>query len=224
MSHLPIVRSGQPGPVQIENWSPAATDDTTFDYNALDPNIAALVQSRTVTIRARKQRVCADLVELGHDLLDVKESLPHGQFHNWLKAEFGWSERTARNYMSLANTFGHLDPATLAGAEPTALSLLASPSTPEDVRDHFITQAEHGETITARDVRNALSDVVPSHRPNPLHRWFTQTYNLDRPPSEREVKRDISSYDETERPHVARLYAALGKVLLEAATPFLERR
>jgi hypothetical protein len=207
-----------------EDRPPAATDDTRFDYTTLDADTEAYVRSRTATIRARGQRLCGDLVGMGNDLRAVKDSLPHGQFHNWLELEFGWSERTARNYMALADAFGHLNPATLAGSEITALQLLASSSTPEDVRDDFITQAERGESITVRDVRGALSDAVPSRRSDPLDRWFTQTYNLDRPPSTRDVRRDIQAYDESERPHVVRLYVALGKALLEAATPYLERR
>jgi Protein of unknown function (DUF3102) len=35
----------------------------------------------------------------------AKELLGHGNFMSWLKAEFRWSERTARNYMSLAAHF-----------------------------------------------------------------------------------------------------------------------
>jgi len=215
-----MIQGGQPVSLNLEGRPHPATGATRFDYATLDADTAAYVRSRTATIRARGQRLCDDLVGMGRDLLDVKDSLPRGQFHIWLKAEFGWSERTARNYMALADTFGHLNPATLAGSEPTALYLLASPSTPEDVRDDFITQAEHGESITVRHVRDALSDAVPSRQSDALDRWFTQTYKLDRPPSTREVRRDIDAYDESERPHVARFYAALGKAFIEAAQQF----
>jgi ParB-like chromosome segregation protein Spo0J len=40
----------------------------------------------------------------------------------------------------------------------------------------------------------------PCSAPDPLDRWFSQTNRLDRPPSTRDVKRDINSYDESERP------------------------
>jgi hypothetical protein len=42
-----------------------------------------------------------DIIEVGNDLQAVKDALPHGQFLPWLKAEFGWSERSAQNFMSV---------------------------------------------------------------------------------------------------------------------------
>lgn len=57
--------------------------------------------------------------------------------------------------------------------------------------------------------------------PDPLDHWFTQTYNLDRTPSARDVRRDIDAYDEAERPEVARVYAETGEALIEASTLYL---
>jgi hypothetical protein len=45
------------------------------------------------------------VVKIGQELLGVKESLPHGQFLPWLRAEFGWVERTAYN-VSVAERCG----------------------------------------------------------------------------------------------------------------------
>ncbi len=232
MSDLHTVQSGQSVSISLDDQLPNVTNDTTFDYDALDPETAAYVRSRTATMRARGQRLCADLVGMGNDLLDVKASLPHGQFGAWLETEFGWSERTARNYMALAETFGRLDSATLAGAEPTALYLLASPSTPDDVRDDFIAKAEHGEPITVRDVRDALSDAVPSRRPDPLrqlvglaYRAYSDRYGrtmlgLGAAGNPRAFRRQIESYPDDERPAVARALAAFGAACVEAAKPY----
>lgn len=57
--------------------------------------------------------------------------------------------------------------------------------------------------------------------PDPLDRWFTQTYNLDRTPSVRDVRRDIDAYDDSERLNVAKVYAAIGKALVESSAPYL---
>ena len=51
-------------------------------------------------IRERVKKTVEDIIDVGNDLLAVKEALPHGQFGPWLKAEFGWSERSAQNFMS----------------------------------------------------------------------------------------------------------------------------
>lgn len=56
-------------------------------------------------IRKRTQKGVLMLVENGRDLLLVKEKMGHGNFGTWLKREFGWSERTAQNYMSATKAY-----------------------------------------------------------------------------------------------------------------------
>ena len=46
-----------------------------------------------------------DVVEIGRELIAVKEAIGHGNFTPWLNEQFGWTERTARNYMSVAEQF-----------------------------------------------------------------------------------------------------------------------
>ena len=63
------------------------------------------VRSAADRIRERVKKTVEDIIEVGNDLLAVKEALPHGQFLPWLRAEFGWSERSAQNFMSVAEQF-----------------------------------------------------------------------------------------------------------------------
>lgn len=59
-------------------------------------------------------------------------ALEHGQFRAWLRGEFGWSERMAQNFMSVAERFG---PKTEIIADLTiqltVVYLLAAPSVPD---------------------------------------------------------------------------------------------
>ncbi len=207
-----------------------------FDYSALDVETSAYVQSRTATIRARGRRICADLIALGKDLLDVKASLSHGLFGAWLESEFGWSDRTARNYMEIAKVFGHLDPETLASFELTALYALARTTVAEDIRDDFIAQAEHGELVSVRDVRDVLSDSMPRSRSDPIQRLVGLAYRAygDRygrtllgfgaDGNPRAFRRQIESYSEDERWDVATALAAFGSAIVEASKPYLATR
>src|SRR6266404_1178418 len=77
-----------------------------FDYSPLDTQVAERLQSAAQRIRGKLQRTLEDIIEIGNDLLAVKESLAHGQFGKWLRAEFGWGDRMARNFMSVAERFG----------------------------------------------------------------------------------------------------------------------
>jgi hypothetical protein len=75
----------------------------TFDYAALPPDVVTEAQGAAERIRTR---IRAAIVDVGADLIGVKDRLPHGAFSVWLKAEFGMTERTAQNYMSAAALAG----------------------------------------------------------------------------------------------------------------------
>jgi hypothetical protein len=85
-------------------------------------------------IRRLAKNVVRDVVDIGRRLTEAKARCGHGNWLQWLKREFDWSERTARHFMGvyeLSETanFADLEPLNLA-----SLYLLASPSTPESVR------------------------------------------------------------------------------------------
>jgi hypothetical protein len=60
----------------------------------------------------------------------------------WIDREFGWSERTARNFMSVHEMLSSKS-ATVAdlAIDAKALYALAAPSTPEDVQADVIERA-----------------------------------------------------------------------------------
>jgi hypothetical protein len=64
-----------------------------FNYDLLETKVADKVRASADRIRERINKTVEDIIAVGNDLLAVKDSLEHGQFGPWLKAEFGWSER-----------------------------------------------------------------------------------------------------------------------------------
>lgn len=101
---------------------------------------------------------------MGNDLLAVKEALPHGQFGPWLKAEFGWSERSAQNFMSVAERFKSAKFADLP-IQPSAAYLLAAPAGPDEAREVAIEKAEAGEEITFATARKIVAEARKKRRP-----------------------------------------------------------
>jgi hypothetical protein len=77
-----------------------------FDYRELAGDDAARLRDAAERIRHRIRKQLDDIVQIGRDLIEVKAALPHGQFTRWLAAEFSWTDRTARNYMNVAEAFG----------------------------------------------------------------------------------------------------------------------
>ena len=92
------------------------------------------MQQRTDEIRALMRRTAEDIIAIGRKLSEVKARLGHGQFLAWLEAEFGWHRCTANRFMQVAEAFSAVEMSQIATFAPSALYLLAAPSTPETAR------------------------------------------------------------------------------------------
>lgn len=127
-----------------------------FDYSVLDNETAQIARDVADAIRQRNRRGNALAIEIGNDLLGVKERLGHGNFGKWLKAEFDWSERTAQRFMQAAEAFkGKSD--TVAVLPAATMYRLSAPSTPVEIRERVISDLEAGKPIDPQKVQNAIA-------------------------------------------------------------------
>lgn len=126
---------------------PLDSSTLDFDYSQLDLETSVFIREQTREIRGLMRRTAQGIVDVGQKLLDIKEKLGHGNFLNWLKQEFDWSELTAQRFMQVARRF---ESANLLDLEiaPSALYILSAPSTPESVREEAFSRAKAGESIT----------------------------------------------------------------------------
>lgn len=108
-----------------------------FDYSSLDEAKRVRIQVKTESIKGRLKRTAEDIIAIGQDLIDVKNDLDHGEFQNWLKAEFDMTDRQARRFMEVASRFGTKSD-IMSDLTPTILYLIASPSTPSVIADQVI--------------------------------------------------------------------------------------
>jgi hypothetical protein len=116
--------------------------ESFFDYGCVPQENQAEVHELTKSVKSARRVQLAAQVEIGESLLRAKELLGHGNFLPWLNAEFLMSERTAQNYMTLAEhfqgktrNFADLDPST-------ARELIAAPA---EVRDPIMARADEPE-------------------------------------------------------------------------------
>jgi hypothetical protein len=128
-----------------------------FDYAPLAPETAERVRSTATRIRAKIKKTLEDIIGIGAELHAVKDSLDHGQFGRWLRAEFGWTERMARNFMAVAERFGKTEMISDLQIQPTAAYLLAAPSAPDEARQAALERAASGEQITAKVAKEILT-------------------------------------------------------------------
>ena len=129
-----------------------------FDYSALPTDVADTARAAADRIKGRHQHQMAAVIGTGRDLRAMKELLEHGQYLKWLDAEFAWTDRTARNYMSVAQQFG--DKTEIISDLPlTEVYRLASPSTPSSVRDAVVARLEAGDRVEPVEVREQVRDA-----------------------------------------------------------------
>jgi hypothetical protein len=165
--------------------------ETFFDYGCVPQESRAEVYELTKSVKDARRRHLAVIVEIGGALRRAKELLGHGNFVPWLKAEFRWSERTARNYMSLA---AHFQGKTANFADldlGTARELIDAPP---EVSEPTMRRAEAGETISQEEVKAAVrisgADYVPVALPPPpaiklvrvSQSWFAEPPTKEPPP------------------------------------------
>jgi hypothetical protein len=138
---------------------------SAFDYDVLDFETRALVEQKTAFIKERIRRTAQDIVDIGEDLIEVKDRLEHGQFGLWLKLEFDWDERTARRFMSVAAMMKSDTVSVLPGADLSlmdigagALYVLAAKSTPQEVRREALERAYKGEVMTQSKVKELVKE------------------------------------------------------------------
>jgi hypothetical protein len=129
-----------------------------FDYSALAPDVASLATAAAAEIKTSTRRQIIEVVAAGTLLLEVKAALPHGAFGKWLEAEFGWTERTAQNYMRAAETYGS-NTKCISDLPLNTIYRLQAPTVPESVRNEVFSLSERGERPTEVMVKAMISEA-----------------------------------------------------------------
>lgn len=124
-------------------------------------DISATVKQEVEEVAERiRSRLKGSIIDTGVDLIEVKDKLRHGGFGEWLEIHFGWSPRTAENYMSAARAF-QKTPKVVEFLPPTTVYRLAAKSTPENVRADIVKKIVAGK-ITRSEVEGRLKKQAPS--------------------------------------------------------------
>ena len=130
-----------------------------FDYSRLDAQIRTLAQTRADEIKRLMKQTAYNIIQIGQKLLEMKECLGHGYFGRWLRAEFEWSQDTANRFINVAKHLGEIPQIAEFDIAPSALYLLAAPSTPDAARDIALERAARGESITHKAAKAIVAEV-----------------------------------------------------------------
>lgn len=99
------------------------------------------------------------VLEIGQELLAAREEARHGTWAPFLK-RCGIEERTAQNYMRVAEQFGD-KPEMISALPPTALYALAAPTADPEVVDAIVGEVEAGSRPTVAAVKERLKPPPP---------------------------------------------------------------
>ena len=130
-----------------------------FSYGGLPIEIQNQASLAAERIKLRLKRTAEDIVEIGKDLIATKANLPHGDFLPWVKTEFGMDQKTAFNFISVAERFGDKS-GIIPNLSPTVLYLLASPSTSDEIIEQVIDLANSGNKITVAEVKRLKAENI----------------------------------------------------------------
>jgi len=107
-------------------------------------------------IKLLRQKATEHAVEIGRELLRVKESLPHGAFVRWIERACEFKIRTAQDLMKLAKS-ADANAQLVALMMPSTLRVYLAKTTTTDVRRSVIARLDNGERVSRSDVRSAVS-------------------------------------------------------------------
>lgn len=111
------------------------------------------IDTLTVEILILKQQTAQNIIEIGKRLISAKGSLPHGEWGKYLDEKVDFSQRTANNFMKVANEFSNSQ--TLANLSQSKVFALLS--LPQDERETFVKENPVDEMST-RELQQAIKD------------------------------------------------------------------
>ncbi|MDJ0533191.1 MAG: DUF3102 domain-containing protein [Xenococcaceae cyanobacterium MO_207.B15] len=131
-----------------------------FDYSRFDEKTSLFVQNKTEEIKFLVKRTAQDILNIGNYLIEIKAKLGHGNYEDWLEAEFDWSLSQAKRFTNVAKRFKSVN-LTELDIPSSALYNLAAPTLPEEVAIEAIERAKKGEKITI----TIAEEIIAKHKP-----------------------------------------------------------
>lgn len=140
------------------------------------------INQLTAEILILKQQTAQNIIEIGKRLIEVKESLPHGEFGKWLEEKVEFSKSTAYRFINTAEQFGNFP--TLGNLNQSKIFLLLE--VPQEDREEFIA-TNPVEDMTTRELEKAIKEKKQLEQDLEIER--------NKPPVIKEIEKTIIPVD-----------------------------
>ena len=115
---------------------------------------APILDAITGRIKYCLGNISENLIEIGQQLILAKPLVNHGAWQIWLRDNFAMTDRTARNYMRVAERFGKTE--NVFRFQPSALMELAKLSDAEIT--NFLVATPSAADMSVRNLREAVKN------------------------------------------------------------------
>ena len=109
-------------------------------------------------IKSLRRAATEHAVEIGRELLRIKESLPRGAFVKWVEKACEFKIRTAQDLMKLARE-ADSNAKLVALMVPSTLRVYLSKTTPPAVRTSILKRLENGEYVSRNELYSEALDA-----------------------------------------------------------------
>jgi hypothetical protein len=122
---------------------------------AADPVLA----KHAAEIRRLGKRLIEDAIKIGRHLAKARDHVGHGAWLTWIKAEFGWSDQTARRFIHVYefNRDSKFNKLLNLDLPLSCIYQLAAPKTPEEACKEITERIEAGEKPTVAEVTDSIA-------------------------------------------------------------------
>jgi hypothetical protein len=131
-----------------------------FSYTGYEPPTVQQLDKLRESIIAHVGHIQESIVRVGDALLQARKLVKHGEWGTWLHANFLWSEKTARNYMNVAEAFKTETVSDLNKIDSSVLYMLASPRVPEAAREVALEEARNGGAVTKARAKEIIAKEI----------------------------------------------------------------
>lgn len=107
-----------------------------------------------------KNQTAENIILMGQKFIEAKKLVPHGKWGNWLEEKIGFSQRTANQFMRIAQEYGSNSQA-ISNLEATKIYLLME--LPIEEREDFISQNDL-KNMSTREIRIKLQDYKRNNK------------------------------------------------------------
>jgi Protein of unknown function (DUF3102) len=116
----------------------------------------AVLAAHAAEIKRLGKRVIGDVIEIGARLTECKRICGHGKWLPWLDREFGWTDKTAENFINVHKLSSKFENFSNLDLPISGLYLLAAPSTPAEACDAVIERAIGGEPVSVTEIKQTI--------------------------------------------------------------------